>query len=118
MDFVGTTDGLLAAARGPHDSILTPLAFYPYLLWRIDEARTDRSLVRLAELERWDDAATPPDWVLYVPKAFLRAEVKARVEALLGSGLYEPVFAGGADVGALYVRQDHRLGLARLDPPR
>jgi hypothetical protein len=113
MRFVGTTDGLLAAGRAPGETILTPLAFLPYLLWTIDDARTHPSLIRTAEMEEETGPQEPPDWVLYVPLAFLRQGTRERVDALLGSGLYVPLVMGDDAVGALYVRRDRRQPLAR-----
>lgn len=111
MGFVGTTDALLASARAPGETILTPLAFFPYLLWTIDDARLHPDLIRMAELQDKAGGETPPDWVLYVPQFFLRQEVRAHVDALLASGLYAPLLAGPDGVGAVYVRRDHRLAL-------
>jgi hypothetical protein len=110
MSFVASTDGLLASARTSGETILTPLAFFPYLLWTIDDVRLQPELVRMAEMVATTPGdQTPPDWVIYVPSFFLRAEAKAPVDALLGSGMYAPVFASPDGIGALYVRRDHRL---------
>jgi hypothetical protein len=117
MTFVETTDGLLASARATGDTILTPVAFFPYLLWTIDDAREHPSLVRVAEYPSDDAAQAPPDWVLYVPGVYIRKETRARVEALLSSGLYQPILAGEGNVGALYLRRD-RNALARVEPSR
>jgi len=114
MTFVGTTDGLFASERAQGQTILTPLAFFPYLLWTIDDARLHPSLIHMAEMQD-DDGSMPPDWILYVPQFFLRQEARVRVEALLSSGLYQPLIGSGS-IGALYVRRDHREPLARLDP--
>jgi hypothetical protein len=112
MGFVGTTDALLASARAPGETILTPLAFFPYFLWTIDDARLHPDLIRMAELQDRAGDQVPPDWVLYVPQFFLRQEVRAHVDALLASGLYVPLVGGPDGVGALYVRRDHREHLA------
>ena len=110
MSFVASTDGLLASARASGETILTPLAFYPYLMWTIVDVRQQPDLVRLAEVAATTAGdQTPPDWVIYVPSFFLRAEAKAPVDALLGSGMYAPVFASPDGIGALYLRRDHRL---------
>jgi hypothetical protein len=113
MGFVASTDGLLASARTSGQTILTPLAFFPYLLWTIDDVRKDPSLVRMAEVHASQGAgAPPPDWVIYVPSFFLRAEARAPIEALLASGMYTPVFASPDGIGALYLRRDHRVASA------
>src|SRR5262249_33280766 len=49
MHFVETTDGVLASARANGDTILAPIAFFPYLLWTVDDARKQPSLVKVAE---------------------------------------------------------------------
>lgn len=113
MRFVGSTDALLAAERAPGETILTPLAFLPYLVWTIDEARTRPALVRLAEMH--DAQGPPPDFVLYVPQLFLREQTRGWVDALLASGLYRPLLADAGGAGALYVRQDRPASLARAD---
>ena len=112
MTFVATTDGVFATARSSGETILTPLAFFPYLLWTIDDMRLHPALVRMAEVQDHEGAQTPPDWVLYVPQAFLRQEARAPVEALLNSGLYMPVLASADSTAALYVRRDHAERLA------
>jgi hypothetical protein len=108
MCLVGDVDGVLATAHATGDSVLAPASLTPYLLWRSDEARRAPSRVRVAELEPATDGKTPPEWVLYVPRAFVRESTRAAVEALLASGLYQPLIAGEDGVGALYVRRDHR----------
>jgi hypothetical protein len=118
MRFVSTTDGLFATSRAAGETILTPLAFMPYLLWTIDDARIHPSVIRTAEMQEDTGPQEPPDWVLYVPLAFIRQGTRERVDALLGSGLYVPVVAGDDAVGALYVRRDRRQPLARLEPAR
>jgi hypothetical protein len=113
MSFVATTDGLLASARTSGQTILTPLAFFPYLLWTIDDVRHHPALVRMAEVHATQGAAgPPPDWVIYVPSFFLRAESREPVERLLASGMYAPVLASPDGIGALYLRRDHRLASA------
>jgi hypothetical protein len=117
MKFVSTTDPLLANDRRPGETILTPVAFLPYLLWTLDDVRKDPSLLRMVEQQDQQEYErfVAPDWVLYVPAAILRDETRNRVYALLESGLYVPYFHGGGNVGALYVRRDHFDRLARAD---
>ena len=113
MTFVSTTDDLLASARTKGQTILTPLAFFPYLVWTIDDVREQPSLIQMAEVHvAQGGATTPPDWVIYVPSFFLRADAREPVEALLSSGMYAPVFASPDGVGALYLRRDHQLASA------
>jgi hypothetical protein len=115
MRFVESTDGVLASARAAGDTVLAPIAFFPYLLWTLDDARKQPSLVRVAEDAGGSGLDAPPDWVLYVPGVFIRQETRARVQALLESGLYQPVVAGADNVGALYLRRDRNV-LARAQP--
>jgi hypothetical protein len=116
MAFVGAADGLLEASRDAGETILTPLAFFPYLMWRLDDVRRQPTLVRMAELPD-EPGSEPPDWVYYLPQFFLRQEARARVDALLESGLYAPVFVDPQGVGAVYVRRERRHEpLARLAP--
>jgi hypothetical protein len=110
MGFVATTDRLIAEQRAPGETILTPLAFLPYLMWTIDEARAQPALIRMAEMPAQETA--PPDWVLYVPAFFLRDETRGQVERLLSTGLYAPLLADGGGIGALYVRRDRAQPLA------
>ena len=115
MAFVGATDGLLASERTDGQSILTSPALLPYLLWTIDDARRHPSLIRMAEVHQ-NDGGAPPDWVLYIPQFFLRQDTRESVDALLSSGIYEPVMGSG-NIGALYVRRDHREALTRVHSP-
>jgi hypothetical protein len=116
MTFVGSTDKLLAQTRTPGESILTPLAFLPYLMWTIDDARLQPSLLRMAEMEEQRTTMqAPPDFILYVPQFFLRDQTRGWVDSILSTGMYAPLLGGKDGIGALYVRRDRHQPLAKLD---
>ena len=97
MSFVTTTSPTLTHERGRGETILTPLAFRPYLLWQLDDARREPSLVLNAE--QWAISSDPPtpDWILYVPESYLNRETRQVVEGFLRRGQYEPrVIEGGS----------------------
>ena len=89
--------------------ILPPLVFLPYVLWTLEDARTTPSLVPTAEHA---DATASPDWILWVPRAFLDRESRERIGRLVSSGAYTPRVVRGE--AALLVRADRRQSLAYL----
>jgi hypothetical protein len=88
MAFVSTTQPTLLHERRQGETILTPLAFLPYLLWQLDDARQRPSMLLTAE--EWARSAHPqkPDWVLYVPSSYLSPETRQLVDRLLATGDY------------------------------
>jgi len=88
MAFVSTTSPTLVHQRHRGETILTPLAFLPYLLWQLDDARERPSMLLTAE--QWARSPHPakPDWVLYVPGSYLSPETRQLVDRLLAGGDY------------------------------
>jgi hypothetical protein len=96
MAFVSSTSPTLAHERHSGETILTPLAFVPYLLWQLDDAREQPSLLLTAE--QWaksPDRDVRPQWVLYVPESFLSTDTRALVEQLLATGEYRTRIVSG-----------------------
>lgn len=115
MAFVQRAGPVLAAERAPGESVLTALAFLPWLVWTLEDARAHPELVRTGTGGAGDDAAAPrPDWIVYAPQVFLNPAIRARFDALLASGEYEPRFVDGPD--ALLVRSDRDGALAWSAP--
>jgi hypothetical protein len=115
MAFVGATDTTLARDRVAGETILTPLAFLPYLIWANDDARLSPEVVRTAELPEEDAKLPPPDWILYVPMAFLNTPARDYVNGLLQRGSYRPIMVSEQGTAALYMRTDKPTPLARAD---
>lgn len=88
MAFVSSTSPTLTHERHSGETILTPLAFLPYLLWQLDDARERPSV--LVTAEEWARAPQrlKPDWVLYVPASYLSPETRQLVDQLLATGDY------------------------------
>lgn len=118
MEFVASTAPLLTTERAAGETILAPLAFLPYLLWTLDDARQHPELVRTAEAFAQSASPQPPDWILYVPKIAIGAKTVEAENALLATGLYKPLMVSDEAPGALYVRADRTQPLARADAPR
>ena len=106
MSFVKLTPPTFTRERSAGETVLTPLAFLPYLLWQLDDARTHPALVITAEQVAADAALPPPDWIVYVPQAFLKQETRDYVQRLLAQGGYEPRLVRGE--AALLARTGRR----------
>ena len=99
MAFVEDVQPTMVKERQAGESVLTPLVFLPYVLWTLDDARAHPQLVSAAE---HGDRADAPDWILWVPRAFIDRDSRERVGRLVASGAYAPrVVRGDA---ALLVR--------------
>ncbi len=103
-EFAINAFGTLERERLPGQTVLAPLAFFPHALWALQDTRVHPEKVVVAEQAA--DAASPaqPDWVLYVPQAFLKPATKEYVDALLASGSYRLVT--GAPEAALFTRAE------------
>jgi hypothetical protein len=78
-------------------------------LWTLDDTRAHPQLVSAAEHA---ETANSPDWILWVPRAFIDRESRERVGRLVASGAYAPrVVRGDA---ALLVRANRSEPLAYL----
>jgi len=111
MAFVERARPVLRRERAPGESLLTPLVFLPYALWTLDDARAAPSLIATAEhAENTGD----PDWILWVPHAFLDRATRDRVGRLAGSGRYTALVSAGD--AALLARIDRQPPLALRAP--
>lgn len=88
MAFVASTSPTLTHQRREGETILTPIAFLPYLLWQLDDARAHPSVLVLAEQWARSSTRAKPDWILYVPESYLSRETRHFVEQLLATGDY------------------------------
>jgi hypothetical protein len=112
MAFVEQSRPVMLEERTQGESVLTPLVFLPYVLWTLEDTRSAPSLVATAE---HDGPEVEPDWILWVPRAFLDQASRERVGRLIASGRYERRFAVGE--AALLARVDRPAPLARRAPP-
>jgi hypothetical protein len=109
MAFVEDARPTIVQERRPGESVLTPLVFLPYVLWTLEDTRATPALVPAAEHAL---AGATPDWILWVPRAFLDRESRERIGQLVASGAYTPrVVRGDA---ALLVRTERAEPLAYL----
>jgi hypothetical protein len=109
MAFVEDMQPTMLKERHAGESVLTPLVFLPYVLWTLDDTRAHPQLVSAAEHA---ETANSPDWILWVPRAFIDRESRERVGRLVASGAYAPrVVRGDA---ALLVRANRSEPLAYL----
>lgn len=99
MAFVQEAQPTLVAERQAGESVLTPFVFLPYVVWTFADARERPELVSAAE---HTTAAHDPDWILWVPRAFLDRESRERTARLVASGAYTPRLTRGD--AALLVR--------------
>jgi hypothetical protein len=113
MAFVEDVHPTMVQERLPGESVLTPLVFLPYVLWTLADTRSTPALAPTAEHASAD---AKPDWILWVPSAFLDRDSRERIGRLVAGGGYTPrVVRGDA---ALLVRTDRGQPLARqADPP-
>ena len=109
MAFVEDARPTILRERHSGESVLTPVVFLPYVLWTLPDARATPDLVATAEHADPDAA---PDWILWVPRAFLDRESRERIGRLVASGAYVPRMI--RDDAALLVRQDRSVPLAYL----
>lgn len=107
LAFVRKAGPVLAAERATGETVLTSLAFLPWLVWTLDDVRAQPQLVRTRLGDAGD--ADAPAWVLYAPAAFPDAEMRARLERMLASGEYDVRVADGE--AALFVRRDRARAL-------
>ena len=108
MAFVEQARPVMLEERTPGESVLTPLVFLPYVLWTLEDTRATPQLVSTAEHEG-DGVA--PDWIIWVPRAFLDRESRERVGRLVASGHYQQRLATGD--AALLVRTERSAPLAQ-----
>jgi hypothetical protein len=120
MAFVASTSPTLTHQRREGETILTPLAFLPYLLWQLDDAREHPNVLVLAEDWARTPIRTKPDWILYVPESYLSRETRHYVDQLLATGDYATRIVEGSS--ALLERTVAAETYALLDlrphPPR
>jgi hypothetical protein len=109
MAFVEDVRPTILQERHAGESVLTPLVFLPYVLWTLEDTRTTPALVPAAEHA---DATASPDWILWVPRAFLDRDSRERIGRLVASGAYTPRVVRGE--AALLVRTDRQQPLAYL----
>jgi len=109
MAFVEDAQPTILRERHSGESVLTPVVFLPYVLWALPDARATPTLVAAAE---HTDADAAPDWILWVPRAFLDRESRERIGRLVASGAYVPRMT--RDDAALLVRANRDAPLAYL----
>ncbi len=105
MAFVTDTPGVLKAQRRDGETIMTPLAFMPYLLWELGLDAQPRTVVTAEQAAREGDTSAP-DWVVHVPEITASVAAREHLVRLAQGGQYAPRLADG-----------RRALLARLHAP-
>jgi hypothetical protein len=105
MAFVSSTSPTLTQERHSGETILTPLAFLPYLLWQLDDARREPSVLLTAEEWARSPQRQKPQWILYVPESYLSIDTRRHVDQLLATGDYATRIVDGHS--ALLERTGH-----------
>jgi hypothetical protein len=101
MGFVTTTPDVLRRERLPGETIITPLAFMPYLMWQLGVDDPRRVFVT-PEQEVVQHAVPRPDWILFVPTIVASRAAHDYMIDLVSEGGYElRASAGGS---ALFAR--------------
>jgi hypothetical protein len=118
MAFVSKTPATFASERAPGETVLTPLAFLPWLMWQLGPS-ADFTTVLTAEQVTQGDAVGTPDWILWVPEIFANREARDRIGTLVKSGGYQ-VRASDGKAALLALpphRRAERLAQSRLATP-
>jgi hypothetical protein len=109
MAFVSTVPDTLQSERQDGQTILTPLAFMPYLMWELRvHDRTD--VVLTAEQVAAERGMPTPDWILYVPEIFASRGARDLVNRLVSEGEYQIRLTNGT--AALFARSAGSTPLA------
>jgi hypothetical protein len=102
MAFAVDAVGTLGRERANGQTVLAPLALFPHVLWALDDTRLHPERVVVAEQAAEAAGTARPDWVLYVPQAFVKPTTKEYVDALVAEGGYRLV--AGTPQAALFTR--------------
>lgn len=103
MAFVERASPRLVAERQAGETVLTPIAFLPWFVRTLDDARRRPELVDIGEAA---DSAAQPDWIVYTPSVFLSPAVRRRFDGLVATGDYEARYVeGGAALLARRARE-------------
>lgn len=111
MAFAQRARPVIDAERMQGETVLTSLAFVPWLVWTLDDVRARPALVRTALAGADEGEAPRPDWIVYAPTVFLGGETRTRFDRLLASGDYEPRFVHGT--AAVFARRGRVTPLDR-----
>ncbi len=106
MSFASSSGEMLQMHLNGQPSILTPLAFLPYLSWKLQSGGEHDSLV-IAEQAALDQETAPPDWILDVPDIYASQQAREFVQRLIRDGGYQVQLTDGHD--ALLARPGLRL---------
>lgn len=81
MAFVERSADVLRSERRDGETILTPLAFMPYLVWELGLDAAPRAVVTAEEAAR-DPDRPPADWVVHVPEITASLAAREHLAAL------------------------------------
>ena len=97
MAFVTTSLQVLKREKKEEETVLTSLAFMPYVMWELKiQERTD--LLIVAEEAAAKGQVPRPDWIVYVPQISANPRAQALTDHLIGGEKYEPRLRDGTSV--------------------
>lgn len=115
MAFVASTPATFASERAPGETVLTPLAFLPYMMWQLGPTADFETVLTAEQVAQGRQIGTP-DWILWVPDIFANREARDQIAKLVHSGQYQ-VRARAADGKAALLALPPQRRAARNTPP-
>ena len=88
MAFVTSAVQVLKQEKQPHETILSPVAFMPYVMWELHIPEWAGPIIPAEEI-RLQKPGTQPDWIVYVPKISANPQSIQHVKHLIDQGAYE-----------------------------
>jgi len=113
MAFVAKTPATLESERAAGETVLTPLAFLPYVMWQLGPTADFDTVLTAEQVAQSGDVGTP-DWILWVPEIFANREARDRIAKLVHGGQYE-VRATDGKAALLALPASRRAGRAAQD---
>ncbi len=101
MAFATSAVEVLKREKRPQETILSPLAFMPYVMWELDIAEWSGPVIPAEELSL-QKPGTHPDWIVYVPRISANPQSTQHIENLIEQGAYERRL--GSQTAALFHR--------------
>ena len=107
MAFVTSAVQVLKHEKQPHETILSPVAFMPYVMWELHIPEWAGPIIPAEEISL-QKPGTHPDWIVYVPKISANPQSIRHVKHLIDQGAYELRLS--SQTAALLHRTSHTAG--------
>jgi len=88
MAFVTSAVEVLKQEKQPHETILSPVAFMPYVMWELQIPEWAGPIIPAEEISL-QKPGTQPDWIVYVPKISANPQSVQHVKQLIDQGAYK-----------------------------